>query len=860
MNTNLSQTAYIRIVVGVFAVAMAFTVYVWSEKRIGRANDVRIRSSSLANELRQSSDDLTRMVRTYVVTNDPLYKKYYQDILDIRDGKKPRPDGYQNVYWDLVLANKPLPQSGNGQAIALLELMRQAGFTGEELSKLSEAKANSDDLTATEFHAMKLVETSGPGARARRARAITMLHDARYHQAKAAIMASINDFYLLMEKRTLDAVRAAANVALILRIIFIVIALILAVAMFQTNKLLVFVIGETVDEVTAKTTLGGRPGKVNRFFFAVAITAVAAALRIWPLQSLETTVVWLTFYPAVMVISIYGGLLAGLMGTVLACLITAFLGTHLVGAPFITKHSDWLGMGVFVLNGMMISCVAEAMLRANARAKRAKEQAEAANRAKSVFLANMSHELRTPLNAILGFSRLIRATPELPQTQSENMDIVVRCGEHLLDMINNVLDISKIEAGRVELEESNTDLHHLLHEVQGLLNMQALSKGLDLRAELLPDVPRYVVIDATKLRQVLTNLIGNAIKFTRQGGAVLRVERTDREDKLWLRFTVEDTGPGMSEENRRRLFTPFVQLGQQPSVETGTGLGLAISKQFVELMHGKLEVVSTPGMGSAFHFEIPVVQSASPDVAVPVGEQRGQVIGLAPGQPSYRLLVAEDQSENRLLLHKLLEPLGFEISDAHNGQEALAQFEQWRPDLIWMDIRMPVMDGLEATRRIRACKGGSEVRIVALTAHALEEERLEILKAGCDDFVRKPYRESEIFDALSKHLQVRFRYAERPAGNGIKPSANTSLASLSKLAPETLSDLRKAVELLDREGCIKIAGLISDIDHSLGEELRRRVESFQFSELLEILDKEFRMIKGRGENHGEPRMNANERG
>lgn len=254
-------------------------------------------------------------------------------------------------------------------------------------------------------------------------------------------------------------------------------------------------------------------------------------------------------------------------------------------------------------------------------------------------------------------------------------------------------------------------------------------------------------------------------------------------------------------------------------------------------MHGKLGVVSTLGKGSLFHFEIPVALCAAPDVLISVEERRGQVIGLAPGQPCYRLLVAEDQPENRLLLHKLLEPLGFEIRDAHNGLEALAQFEQWRPDLIWMDVRMPVMDGLEATRRIRTCKGSSEVRIVALTAHALEEERLEILKAGCDDFVRKPYRENEIFDGLTKHLRVRFRYAERPADTGVKPPVGISLASLSKLSPETLSILRKAVELLDRDGCLEIAGLISDVDYPLGAELRRRVESFQFKELLEILDR-----------------------
>jgi CheY-like chemotaxis protein len=267
--------------------------------------------------------------------------------------------------------------------------------------------------------------------------------------------------------------------------------------------------------------------------------------------------------------------------------------------------------------------------------------------------------------------------------------------------------------------------------------------------------------------------------------------------------------------------------------EAGSGLGLAISRQFVELMGGKLAVDSTPGKGSVFHFEIPVTLSDAPKLTAPVGALRGQVLGLEPGQRQFRLLVAEDQPDNRLLLHKLLEPLGFELRDALNGQEAVAQFEQWHPDLILMDIRMPVMDGIEATRRIRAMPNGAKVPIVALTAHALGEERLEILAAGCDDFVRKPFRESEIYDVLTTHLQVRFRYAEHVAET---QAIEVDIANMRQLPPELLEALRKAVELLDHEACIVVAGQISDINYPLGLELRQRVESFRYKELLNLLD------------------------
>ncbi len=570
------------------------------------------------------------------------------------------------------------------------------------------------------------------------------------------------------------------------------------------------------------------------YIVAVVVVIVAASLRIWPLQGLDLRAPWITFYPAVMLSGLYGGIFPGVLTTALSVLVITYWSP--ASQPFLDDSGDWLGAAVFAVNCLMIAAITEAMHRARARANQARKQAETANRAKSVFLANMSHELRTPLNAILGFSRLMRTAPEVNPEQTENLDIIIRSGEHLLSLINNVLDISKIEAGRVVLEESSTDLYQLLHEIQSLLNVRAVEKGLDFNIVLPENLPRYIVVDAAKLRQVLTNLVGNAIKFTKQGEVALRVGLTGRKTKQGpvLRFAVEDTGPGISEENRLRLFMPFVQLGQQAPVEAGTGLGLAISRQFVELMQGALDVSSTPGKGSAFYFEIPVTLSIAPHDLIPVGLQRGHVIGLVPGQACYRLLIAEDQAENRLLLHKLLEPLGFELREAFNGQEALEQFEHWHPDLIWMDIRMPVMDGLAATRRIRANPAGSEVKIVALTAHALEEERLEILKAGCDDCVRKPYRESEIFDALSKYLNVRFLYAEAAE----KAPAQVSVEfGLRKLPPDLLNKLRQAVELLNQDCCIQIAGLISDIDHPLGVEVRHRVETFQYKELLDILDR-----------------------
>jgi PAS domain S-box-containing protein len=386
--------------------------------------------------------------------------------------------------------------------------------------------------------------------------------------------------------------------------------------------------------------------------------------------------------------------------------------------------------------------------------KAAKEAAEAANRAKTVFLANMSHELRTPLNAILGFTQLMTTERSLSQQASEYLNIINRSGEHLLGLINDILEMSKIEAGRASLNPSNFDLHLLLHTLEEMLQLKAEFKGLQLIFDYAPTLPRQIRTDENKLRQVLLNLLGNAIKFTEQGSVTLRVRFASTPPTL--NFAVEDTGVGIAPVDLKNLFQPFMQASSGQSFQEGTGLGLSISQQFVRLMGGDITVNTELGEGSIFQFSVPTAIVAT-DCAVEQPPKR-QVLSLAPGQSNYRLLVVEDQAESRQLLVKLLNSRGFEVREAENGQTAIDLWEQWQPHLIWMDLRMPVLDGYEATRRIKAASQG-HTTIIALTASAFEETQAAILAAGCDDFVHKPFRSETIFNKMAEHLGISYIYA-----------------------------------------------------------------------------------------------------
>jgi signal transduction histidine kinase/DNA-binding response OmpR family regulator len=684
--------------IGGLACSSLLFILIWQYgAELNAANERRYRSYLLADELRQSSDDLTRFAYLYVMTGNPKYEARYWAVAAIRDGALPRPDNYHRIYWNFVDADEAPPAPAGARNVALLDLMQEEGFSDVEFALLSQAKANSDGLIRLEeraMNAMKGIFQDAHGAYTVVAQpdpefARTLMLSEEYYLEKARIMRPIDDFLAELERRT------AADVA------------------------------ECKSRI--QQTLGA--------LIAVSIVSTFCALALAFLLQARVREH--------------------------ACQLDLEIKRLTVAQGEARQNRDQL-----VAELAQRKQVEDAVRDANRALADANRRAEAASSAKSEFLANMSHEIRTPMTAILGFADVLLGelgAEGAPPERVETIRTIHRNGQHLLGLINDILDLSKVEAGKFQIEPVACSPMQVLGEVVALMRVRAEAKNLPLNLEYHGPMPAAIHSDPLRLRQVLINLVGNAVKFTETGGVrvVARLVQTPGKPGL-LQVDVMDTGIGMTPLQVARLFQPFNQADSSTTRKFGgTGLGLTISKRLAEVLGGGIAVSSSPGEGSTFSVTVATGdlegvrlldasrESARP--AAPPAPETGAVQVLLGS----RILLAEDGPDNQRLIAFLLKKAGATVTVAENGQVAcdqvLAACARGEPfDVILMDMQMPVMDGYEATRRLRA--EGYRAPILALTAHAMEGDDAKCRAAGCDEYLRKPFERAKLLAAIASQI------------------------------------------------------------------------------------------------------------
>lgn len=782
----------------VLALFIVFNAYVISEKKIDRANEQRLVSFQLVDLLRQSANDLEWMATMYVLNGNPRVKQYHQDILEIRDGKIPRPEGYFYAYWNMVLVDAVPPPMKNAQGgTPLLDLMRQSGLTDREIVRLAEAKVNSDNLARIESVAMKLSESTGPDAENDHKSARQILSDENYHRAMTMIMMPINDVYLSMDKRTLDAVRKAEYMAWLFRLILIAAAFGLTLMLWRVYASLRATLGGSADEVQAQITRIGhgdfstviavKPGMENSVI--AGLSKMQKKLQVNELEhkkaeaELRIAAVAFELQESLMITDANGVIMrvnkafaetTGYTAEEAVGQTPQLLQSSRHDADFYremwetarntgTWHGEVWGQrksGALYPKWLTISAVKGddgivthyvATDVDITELSNAKIAAEKANRAKSEFLSSMSHELRTPLNAVLGFAQLLeQGTPALTSVQMSRIKEILRGGWYLLDLINEILDLATIESGKVSLSPENISLREVLLECKAMMEPQAKLRDIKMNFHHFDSSP-LVYADRTRVKQVLINLLSNAIKYNREHGDI-DVTCSNASTQNRVRISIRDTGEGLPPEKLAQLFQPFNRLGQEANAIEGTGIGLVFVKKLIEQMGGNIGVESIAGTGSVFWFELAVVEE------LPSGMRENESVADAKKtfdqSQQHTLLYIEDNPANLSLVENIIERRpSLRLLSAMNGNVGIELAGAHLPDVILMDINLPGISGISVLKVLRGNPLTKSIPIIALSANAMPHDIVNAMEAGFFRYLTKPIKLNEFMTAIDEALE-----------------------------------------------------------------------------------------------------------
>ncbi|NVJ53026.1 MAG: response regulator [Campylobacteraceae bacterium] len=835
--------------------------------KLEAAYKMQHRSLVLADELRQSSDDLTRMARTHVITGKQMFKEQFHTVLDIRNGKKPRPENYNRIFWDFYTLEGSKPEF-EGEKTPLRQLMKEAGFPEEELALLYKSQQESDELTNLETKAMNAIQgifqdeqgnyTIKKQPDFKLARQI--MHGDEYHKAKIAIMKPLNKFYKAFETRTQQRVNEARQIVktmetyLSVAVLFLIILFVFSFVFIILHRIIhpIEILNRGMLQLSKNKMDIDLPQKVFMDEISEMIGAVEVfkdnAIQLMESQKQNRRILDLAgegifgldakgrfIFVNPTASKILGYNSKDLIGKYL----NKTIGKHLfkkgaqqkerlmliqkeeqtfcskvgqlfpidyVSTPIYSNNSTILEGSVVVFSDITKRKEYENQL------KQATIEAQKANRSKSLFLTNMSHELRTPLNAILGFASLLKKSKNIDKTEEQNINTIYSSGKHLLSLINEILEFAKIEAGKLQIEANEFNLYTFLEEIESIFTSRCQEKGLDFNLQKEENLPKYIKCDEKRLKQIFINILGNALKFTKEG--CIEVIIKEKDSKLFA--TISDTGIGMSKESLKLIFKPFEQIEEKKHKHNGSGLGLAITKELIEKMKGSIEVTSEVDKGSCFFFNLEIEKiKYFEEKTIP----KEYEVSISENS-NYLVLVADDTKENRNLLVQLLNSYNIKTIEANDGKEAIEKLKNNVVDLIFMDIQMPNLNGLEATKIIKQTKN---TPIVAISANVFEDDRKEALNSGADCFLPKPFEEADIIKTLEKLLSIEFNCKDT---SSLEKQEFILEESIARKIDEYTSTLDKdsIFELLDS----------SIISKDTNTYIRDLLEEFQFEKLSKL--------------------------